>query len=395
MKPWAPLSLALAGSLLAGCQTYSPTSSLPLTGEPIEDGKIRIAQGPAKDRVLWQYRTATEAMRLGRFELAKQLLDDAIVSIGGILQGDEDARRARRLFSEEENKKFIGEPYERVMAYFYRGILYWMDGEPDNARACFRSGLIIDSDTEEKKYSADYVLLEYLDGYVTARLGGDGKDSLERARKHSKLEILPDYDPRANVLVFLEFGYGPTKFASGMYGEQLQFRDNRSRAFVARIKADGREVRARPYDDIYFQAITRGGRVMDHILENQAKVKKATDTAGDIGIAGGLILASNKDTQEVGLGLAAAGLLSKIVSSATKTKADTRSWDNLPQFLSFAAMTFEPGRHTIEVEFLDQGGRPIPSLLKVLHFTVPSGASDTVLFVSEQTKATPSTQPES
>ena len=110
MKPWAPLSLALAGSLLAGCQTYSPTSSLPLTGEPIEDGKIRIAQGPAKDRVLWQYRTATEAMRLGRFELAKQLLDDAIVSIGGILQGDEDARRARRLFSEEENKKWRSEP---------------------------------------------------------------------------------------------------------------------------------------------------------------------------------------------------------------------------------------------------------------------------------------------
>jgi tetratricopeptide (TPR) repeat protein len=349
MKPVFPVALALAAVLFTG-------PSLPLTGDPIEDGRIHIEQGPAKDRVLWQYRTAIEAMRRGRYDEAKRLLDAAIASIGGILQGDADARRARRLFSQESDKKFVGEPYERIMAYFYRGVLYWMDGEPDNARACFRSGLIIDSDTEEKTYSADYVLLEYLDGYVTARLGGDGKDALERARKFSKLELPPDFDREANVMVFLEYGYGPTKFAAGEYGELLQYRDNQSRSFAARVNFEGGEIRARPYDDIYFQAITRGGRVMDHILKNQAKVKKATDTAGDVGIA----------------------------------KADTRSWDNLPQFLSFAALRLPPGPHTIEVEFLDKGGRPIPKLLKVIHVTVPSNPQDTVLFVSEQTQATPS-----
>ena len=392
MKPLASIALALSAILLTGCQTYSYHAgpSLPLTGDPIEDGRIHINQGPAKDRVLWQYRTATEAMRRGRYEEAKRLLDDAIAGIGGILHGDADAKRARRLFSEEARKKFIGEPYERVMAYFYRGVLYWMDGEPDNARACFRSGLIIDSDTEEQGYAADYVLLEYLDGYVTARLGGDGTDALERARKRSKLELPPDYDTEANVLVFLEFGYGPTKFASGEFGELLQFRDNQSRSFAARVKSAGGEVRARPYDDIYFQAITRGGRVMDHILKNQAKVKKTADTAGDVGIVSGAILASNKDTQEIGLGILAAGLLSKVVASASSPKADTRSWDNLPQFLSFAALRLPPGPHTIEVEFLDKGGRPIPKLLKVIHFTVPSNPQDTVLFVSEQTQATPS-----
>jgi len=392
MKPVFPVALALAAVLFTGCQTYDYNAgpSLPLTGDPIEDGRIHIEQGPAKDRVLWQYRTAIEAMRRGRYDEAKRLLDAAIASIGGILQGDADARRARRLFSQESDKKFVGEPYERIMAYFYRGVLYWMDGEPDNARACFRSGLIIDSDTEEKTYSADYVLLEYLDGYVTARLGGDGKDALERARKFSKLELPPDFDREANVMVFLEYGYGPTKFAAGEYGELLQYRDNQSRSFAARVNFEGGEIRARPYDDIYFQAITRGGRVMDHILKNQAKVKKATDTAGDVGIASGLILAGNKDTQEIGLGLAAAGLLSKIVASASSPKADTRSWDNLPQFLSFAALRLPPGPHTIEVEFLDKGGRPIPKLLKVIHVTVPSNPQDTVLFVSEQTQATPS-----
>lgn len=387
MKPHAALALALASALFVGCQTYQAGPSLPLTGDPIVDGNLHITQGLAKDRVLWQYRTALEAMRRADFPEAKRHLDNSIAAIGGILQGDADAKRARRLFRAESSKKYVGEPYERVMAYFYRGILYWMDGEPDNARACFRSGLIIDSDTENKTFAADYVLLEYLDGYVTARLGGDGTDSLKRAQKQSKLELPPAYDTSANVIVFLEFGYAPTKYRAGEYGEKLQFRDSKSRAFAARVKSNGEELRARPYDDLYFQATTRGGRVMDKILKNQAKTKKTTDTAGDIGLVSGLILASNKDTQEIGLGLAAAGLLSKLASAATNPKADTRTWDNLPQFLSFAALNLPPGKQTVEVEFLDAGGRLIPSLTKTASFDVASTRNDIVLFISEQMKS--------
>ena len=37
------------------------------------------------------------------------------------------------LFHPESSKVFIGEPYERAMAYYYRAILYWRDGQPDNA----------------------------------------------------------------------------------------------------------------------------------------------------------------------------------------------------------------------------------------------------------------------
>ena len=126
---------------------------------------------------------------------------------------------------------------------------------------------------------------------------------------------------------------------------------------------------------------------MDDILKNQAKTKKTTDTAGDIGLASGLILASNEDTQEIGLGLAAAGLLSKLASAAANPKADTRTWDNLPQFLSFAALSLPAGKQTVEVEFLDAGGRLIPSLTKTATFDVASTRNDIVLFISEQTKS--------
>src|SRR5713101_573024 len=202
---------------LAGCESTRYNPGKPLTGDPYIDGQNAIQYGPPKDKVLWQYRTAVVAMRRGQFAEAKQLLDDAIARISNVLGKDPSARKARSYFSPEAKKTFIGEPYERVMAYYYRGILYWRDGEPDNARACFRSAALEDSDTVDNKYSSDYVLLDYLDGLATAKLGGDGADALKRAEAEAKLSHPPAIEPKANVLVFVEFGQGPLKYAVGEY----------------------------------------------------------------------------------------------------------------------------------------------------------------------------------
>ncbi|MFM8471012.1 MAG: hypothetical protein ACKODH_13795, partial [Limisphaerales bacterium] len=104
--------VAIALLLLSGCATYS-------------DGSVAQAGSPApstprRDQVLWSYRNAALAMRAGRFDQAKTELDDAISRLGGILGPNTDAASARRLFNEEAKKMFIGEPYERVMAYYYR-----------------------------------------------------------------------------------------------------------------------------------------------------------------------------------------------------------------------------------------------------------------------------------
>ena len=107
----------LAG--LSGCAT-TPQHRVSLTGNIMVDGPNMIANGPAKNKVLWQYRTAAAAMRQGKFDMAKSLLDDALLTLGGIYGPDREARKARGYFHEESTKTFIGEPYERAMAYFYR-----------------------------------------------------------------------------------------------------------------------------------------------------------------------------------------------------------------------------------------------------------------------------------
>jgi hypothetical protein len=154
----------------------------------------------------------------------------------------------------------------------------------------------------------------------------------------------------------------------------------------AEVEVDGQRIRVGPFDDLYFQATTRGGRVMDHILANKAVFKTSTDVAGTAAIVGGTIAASqnNRTSEQVGLGLIAAGVISKIFSATTRPAADTRTWGNLPRYLSFASLSLPPGEHTARVEFIDQAGNVMPNFTKTITFNVPSDGKDKVVFVSDQ-----------
>ena len=354
---------------------------------------------PEKDRVLYDYRLSASALRAGRYDEAKSRLDDAILRIGGIITNDEQAAKARGLFNAESSKPFIGEPYERVMAYYYRGILYWRDGQPDNARACFRSGQVIDSDPVNEKYNSDYVLLDYLDGLASTKLQADGSDAWARAQANAGQRFsLPAYAPANNVLVFAEFGYGPRKYAAGQYGEQLRFHVEDSPSRSARLVLEGgrRVIPLPAYDDLGFQASTRGGRVMDHILGNKAFFKAGVNAASDVALLGAVIAAEQPrrrdrygrevgggGNNDVAVGLGLLGVIGKITAAATQTQADIRQWNNLPQRLSFAALKLPPGEHSGRIEFLDREGNVLARRTRSVSFTVGTEERDTVVFLSE------------
>lgn len=383
--------------LRSGAGTRGPTAMGVAANGGTTAADRRVPTILERERVLFDYRAGATSLRLGEFEDAKARFDDAIVRIGGIITNDADAKKARSLFSAESTKTFIGEPYERVMAYYYRGILYWRDGQPDNARACFRSGQVIDSDPEQKNYDADYVLLDYLDGLASVKLEADGSDAFARAQSRiGDNAALPPYDPAANVLVFAEYGYGPRKYAGGEHGQQLRFYVDDSPTRSARLVLDNGErlVPLPAYDDLGFQATTRGGRVMDHILGNKAVFKTSADVAGDVALAGAVIANDQARRREqrgkdgddaniaaVGLGLL--GIIGKIASAATETQADTRQWDNLPQRLSFAALKLPPGEHRGRLEFLDREGNVLERRTQPVTISVAAGDRDTVVFLSE------------
>ena len=390
------LSIALLLALLSpGCASSGGKSpSKPtarLTGDPVLDSRKKMESGRAEDRLLWAYRGSVAAMRRGQYAEAKPLLDEAVTRLNGLLGRDRGARKARSTFYRESKKTFYGEPYERVMAFYYRAILYWMDGEPDNARACLRSAALADSDVDKETFKSDYVLLDYLDGLISSRMGADGSDAYKRSLKSPKIAVPPAYPTPANLIVFFEFGAGPTKQAGGEYGEQLQFQNGSSPVQSARIRIANLDVEVAPYDDLNYQATTRGGRIMDKVLATKAEFKKATDTVGDAAIISGAVVgATSQRNSEAALGLIAAGLISKIFSAVAKPEADTRTWDNLPLFLSFTALQVPPGSYQATVEFLDTTHRPVPAFNKTINLQIPAGAGEKVIFVSDQS-STPQT----
>lgn len=390
---WPRALCAALVLVLAGCGTAPVAPPIPFTGDPLVDGRAQLAAAAPRDRVLWHYRVGATALRRGAGDEARRQFDDALTLTRGILAaaGDAEAAKARRMFRREAEKPFVGEPYERVMAAFYRGLLYWRDGEPDNARALFRDGEFVDSDTENRTYAGDWVLSDYLDGFASVKLGGDGSDALARARANTK-HPLPDYDPDANVLMVVEFGRGPRKIAAGEHGERLKFATEPSVLRSATLTVAGRAVALPAYDDLHFQATTRGGRVMDHILGNKAVFKEGADTVGDVALGAAVVVAGSgrkgpppktkeerarrrereEDRAEAALALAAVGLFSKVASAATQTAADTRTWDNLPQYLSFAALRLPPGEHEAVLTFQDAQGETVASRTQIFTIHVPA-----------------------
>jgi hypothetical protein len=114
--------------------------------------------------------------------------------------------------------------------------------------------------------------------------------------------------------------------------------------------------------------------------------EQSTDTVGDAAVISGAVLASNRNTQEAGLGVLAFGLLSKVVAASTTPAADTRTWDNLPQFLGFGALRVAPGTYTAQVEFQDGAGRLLSNLSRSLTFEVKAADRDTVVYISDKQK---------
>ncbi len=380
---FATANLMLCALWLTACQSPNIRPAPEFDGDLIAAGRQEIAKAPAQDKNLYRLITALHALKLGQTKVARELFDEAMPSAGQILKADASTRMAKSLFSPENVKGFHGEPFERAMGWFYRGVIYWMDGDAENARACFRTAQLMDALAEKAKYRADWVILDYLDGFITTKLGKDGTEALKRAQSNAGKNKLPDYDKNANVLFVLQTGFGPVKKSGGDVGEELIYDGGYSGTQSIRVTVKDQKVTAPIFDNITHQASTRGNRAMDMILARKATVKKTADTIGDIGTVPGVILMDFEDTREAGLALLGVGLIGKFIGGSVEPQADTRTWNNLPQHLSFASLQLPAGKHQAIIQFLDASGTALPELQKSVMLNVQTG-HNTVVFVADK-----------
>jgi hypothetical protein len=390
------LSAVIITGLVSGCvttreQENSPVPSVVhayLDDKPTELRRhffIAQAQGN-RNRVLNDMRLGLATFAMGRDRLAGQLFDDALQGIEAIYADNEEARKARGLWVKEGIKDFKGEPYERVMAYYYRGLLYMKAGDYENARASFKGGLLQDSFAEEEQYRADFALMPFLQGWAAHCSGNESlaAEDFKEFRALNKDTPLPrDKD---NVLVLVETGAAPVKISNG---PRLKIKRNGSTE-TARISwtdpehpKDHPTETAVPLEDIFRQASTRGGRPFDSILEGKADFKDTADTVGNAALIGAAVAAKvaterprYRETKEqrearqqvqagaamIGAGLAVIGGLSKLFAHSIESEADTRYWDNLSDRVQGLTLALPDKVTSLSVDFQSPGGSSLETV---------------------------------
>ncbi len=139
-----------------------------LTGKPevLQPLYKALFTGGERNAVLNFERLGLAAMDQGSWQDAEFAFDGGLARIEAVYAHNKQAEAARSLFHNEANKDFKGEPYERAMAYYYRGLLYLRSGDFDNARASFKSAEYQSTVTEAETFQNQFAVMDWLVGWT-------------------------------------------------------------------------------------------------------------------------------------------------------------------------------------------------------------------------------------
>ena len=358
----------------------------------------RVLLEGRRNRVLNHMRAGLAAMELGEFKLAEESFDIALLNIESVYTDDENAAKARSLWYEEGRKDFKGEPYERAMAYYYRGLLYILKGDYENARASFKGGLIQDSMAEQAIYQVDFALLIFLEGWSSMMLGDweMAEESFQEVKKYRPDFVIPPRDH--NVLLIAETGHAPQKIAVGPGGSALGFQQGYGfREEGVRFVIGPSAFTGFPMENIFWQANTRGGRQVDHILAGKVNFKETNQVMGQTLTQLSLttLAMSPQFGDDAGVVAIVAGIIGLVglgqqaVAERTQTVADTRYWESLPDRVHVLTLNSADINSDLKAEFLKPNGRRIVNLDKETSITNVNDRSGFAWVRSRQRDAGP------
>jgi tetratricopeptide (TPR) repeat protein len=323
----------------------------------------RVLPEGDRNAVLNYTRIGVAALETGEIETAGKAFDEALNRIEAIYADNEKAEAARSKFVKENAKDFKGEPYERAMAYYYRGLVYLAEGDYENARASFKGGMLQDSLAANEKYNADFASLAFLEGWSSHCM--DRKDAAASAfvEAHKLRSELVAPSPKDNLLLIAESGTAPSKIGTGEFKEKMEPHRGIPGVVRTAFTMGEKTVPAVLAEDIWFQASTRGGRQVQAVLDGKAEFKDGMNTAAAIGVGGGLGMINagsrynDNNMAAAGAIVLFVGLMAHAAAAATTPEADLRYWDNLPDNLHFATLSVPPGE--VSVTMADSLNKPV------------------------------------
>ncbi len=387
-------SALLAAPLLAACGVGMP--SIPVARfaagdiEAVADiVRAEVDQGPAENQALVLNVLAQCEQLLGDHEAAWRHFE-----VAGRIMGNwqtSGSEEFAAIVGSESSKTYKGDPYEKAMNAFYAGLNYLWRGEPDNARACMKRGILADGEVGDEKYRADFALLYWLAGRMSLLMGspGDAEDFFAEAKQADEFARLNgsrgdaaarilDRPAAGNLVLLVECGLGPEKYSDGAQGELARFRPRASSIATVRARLGDRDLgEGAVLADLYYQAVTRGGTEMEGIRQGKAVLKTVSTVSGIV-----LLESAADDHGNSARNKAIAGGVLLLLGLLTSSSADVRHWPTLPDTVHVLTADVPPGEHELRLEFLDRSGVRLPELDQTWTVTVAAGSESFHLFRS-------------
>ncbi|HYO10278.1 MAG TPA: tetratricopeptide repeat protein [Tepidisphaeraceae bacterium] len=324
-----------------------------------------MAEKPDEDFVL-------NNLRLGSTALAAQDFDEAenaflraveVINATGVNDG---GRTLGAVLVDEKIKIWKGEPFERAMASFYLGVVYYARQDYQNARASFENALfkLRDADPDKpdsnaREVDSNFALASLMLAKSYQRLG---RDDLAKANFEFVARRFPQLAPLAsealnassNLLLVVDYGYGPRKvtdFDGAMvgFGPTPMEEGPLPRPIV---RVDGREVPvwqfAQPPVDLLALAQDRKWQSIDTIRTVKSAIGTGLLVGGAVeGLRG---VHGHGARQRTDLMVAGALIGTGLLLKAT-SQADVRQWEMLPRTTYVLPLRVEPGTRDVTVEF--------------------------------------------
>ncbi|MFH1262842.1 MAG: tetratricopeptide repeat protein [Pseudomonadota bacterium] len=367
--------------LLLGCSTQLSPSTVRAYyscnyGPVVSELKAK-AKEDGKDYALYNLNLLSAAQGAGDRETAKQAFLNAQRLMWSTEAGK--GRGTASLVSAESIKIFKGEPFEKSMAAIYGGILFFNEGDFDNARASFGKATMAIQQKEE--HPNDFAVAYFLQALSFLKNGDtdNAKIALERAKKAYPNN--PYLDVRklksSNAFFVIELGRGPERFRTGPGASLADWRRRSYPEQGAAVFVDDEEVgRAQEAGDLTYQATTKGWMKKDTVQVTKGVMRDASIVTAVVAADVAANAKNKKDRETAAWVALGAGLF----ALANQSQADIRQWEFLPDRLHVAAVRLSPGPHRLRVVFYGTGGVPISGYDKTWYYN-PAAPDEEKIFL--------------
>jgi tetratricopeptide (TPR) repeat protein len=318
-------------------------------------------------------------MAAGAWEEAEAAFRDA-TAIMDSFHTNTDLQKWTALVTDETVKVFKGEPYERAMAHYYLGLLYYGKGDWGNASACFRNALlklkVYDEQNDiqaEESAESEFAIAWYLlarcrqqmnDPANAVRCFGYAAEAVGPASQWATDDKV---NADSNALLLIEAGEGPYKTPYGPNAVVAELNPVfASRALIPEVYIDGEKARD------------------PALLVNLRHIsaKKTWQTLDTIRYVKGFLNSGAAVAQ-----LESFGRVEKMTARAITfalgpgIRYDMRYWEMLPEALFVYPLKLPPGTHSLKVVYSDTRGAELPWLRQAWDEVVIPAAGECLFWV--------------